>query len=186
MEDTRKIPSSETSSLVERVALRLDDTGRLLLSYRFFGNPTPRKYPLETLSPSRARLMGSGRALGESVVVDERKGAGLEHCGFLFRRLVHGKTDDSNFGPFLADNQGRLDAAHFRHRYVHHDHIRVQPPSLFHRLLAVTRLSDDFDIGMMAEELRQPLQHHGMVIDEQDADSPCSRGRPRRCLRGAV
>ena len=56
--------------MVEGVALRLDDAGRLLLSYRFFGNPTPREYPLETLSPSRARLMGSSRALGESVVVE--------------------------------------------------------------------------------------------------------------------
>jgi hypothetical protein len=65
-----KIPASDSSSLVEGVALRMDEAGRLLLSYRFFGNPTPREYPVETLSPARARLMGSGRALGESLMVE--------------------------------------------------------------------------------------------------------------------
>jgi CubicO group peptidase (beta-lactamase class C family) len=64
------IPASQASTLVEGVALTTDDAGRLLLSYRFFGNPTPREYPLETLSPTRARLQGSGRGLGESLVVD--------------------------------------------------------------------------------------------------------------------
>ena len=48
----------------------MDEAGRPLLSYRFFGSPTPREYPMETLSPSRAFLMGSGRALGESLIVE--------------------------------------------------------------------------------------------------------------------
>jgi CubicO group peptidase (beta-lactamase class C family) len=65
-----KIPASEAGSLVQGVELKMDDTGRLLLRYRFFGNPRPREYPLETLSASRARLMGSGRSLGESLVVE--------------------------------------------------------------------------------------------------------------------
>jgi CubicO group peptidase (beta-lactamase class C family) len=65
-----KIPASEAGSLVQGVELKMDDAGRLLLRYRFFGNPRPREYPLETLSASRARLMGSGRSLGESLVVE--------------------------------------------------------------------------------------------------------------------
>jgi hypothetical protein len=65
-----KIAAADASSLVQGVARTMDNAGRLLLSYRFFGNPTPREYPVETISPTRARLMGSGRSLGESLVVE--------------------------------------------------------------------------------------------------------------------
>jgi CubicO group peptidase (beta-lactamase class C family) len=82
-----KIPASDASSLVEGVALKMDEAGRLLLSYRFFGNPTPRSYPVETLSPTRARLMGSGRALGESLVVEgEGRDERLIWSGFHMTR----------------------------------------------------------------------------------------------------
>ncbi len=65
-----KIPTADAQGLVQGVELTKDEAGRLFLSYRFFGSPTPRVYPLETLSPTRARLMGSGRSLGESLVVE--------------------------------------------------------------------------------------------------------------------
>jgi CubicO group peptidase (beta-lactamase class C family) len=65
-----KIPAGEATDLVQGVELTLDNQGRLLLCYRFFGSPVPRVYPLETLSETRARLMGSGRGLGESLVVE--------------------------------------------------------------------------------------------------------------------
>ena len=65
-----RIPAADAQGLVQGVQLTTDDAGRLLLSYRFFGNPTPRVYPLETLSPTRARLMGTGRSLGESIVAE--------------------------------------------------------------------------------------------------------------------
>ena len=64
------MPASDAGGVVQGVELKLDEAGRLLLSYRFFGNPRPREYPIETLSASRARLMGSGRSLGESLVVE--------------------------------------------------------------------------------------------------------------------
>ena len=65
----------------------MDEAGRLLLSYRFFGNATPREYPLEALSPSRARLMGSGRSLGESLIVaGEGRDERLAWSGFHMTR----------------------------------------------------------------------------------------------------
>jgi hypothetical protein len=65
----------------------MDEAGQLLLSYRFFGNPTPREYPMQTLSPSRARLVGSGRALGESLLVEgEGPDQHLVWSGFLMTK----------------------------------------------------------------------------------------------------
>ena len=82
-----QIPASDADGLVQGVELRMDEAGRLLLSYRFFGSPRPREYPLETLSPSRARLMGSGRALGESLVVEgEGRDQHLIWSGFHLTR----------------------------------------------------------------------------------------------------
>jgi hypothetical protein len=72
-----KIPAPDADGVVQGVELKVDEAGRLLLSYRFLGNPTPREYPVETLSPSRARLIGTGRALGESLVVE---GEGPDQC----------------------------------------------------------------------------------------------------------
>jgi CubicO group peptidase (beta-lactamase class C family) len=82
-----QIPASDANGLVQEVKLKMEETGRLLLSYRFFGNPTPREYPIETISPSRARLMGSGRGLGESLVVEgEGSGQRLVWSGFHMTR----------------------------------------------------------------------------------------------------
>ncbi len=82
-----RIPAADADGLVQGVELKMDEAGRLLLSYRFFGNPAPREYPLETLSPRRARLMGSGRALGESLVVEgEGRDQRLIWSGFLMTR----------------------------------------------------------------------------------------------------
>jgi CubicO group peptidase (beta-lactamase class C family) len=66
------LPEADAGGLVQGVELEVDADGRLLLKYRFFGNPVPREYPVETLSESRARIMGSGRALGESLIIDGR------------------------------------------------------------------------------------------------------------------
>lgn len=82
-----EIPASDAGGVVQGVELKMDEAGRLLLSYRFFGNPRPREYLLETLSPRRARLMGSGRALGESLVVEgEGRDQRLIWSGFQMTR----------------------------------------------------------------------------------------------------
>jgi hypothetical protein len=46
----------------------------------------------------------------------------------------------------------------------------VQLGDLFRRLHAIIRFADDFDIGMRAEQLLQPLARRLLVVDHQRAD----------------
>ena len=77
---------------------------------------------------------------------------------------------------------GGLDTVEPGHRHVHQDDIRMQFCGHFHRLLTVARFTDQFDLRLLVQDIRQPFAQQGMIVGHQDAQT--LRGGRRRSRGG--
>src|SRR3954452_22942907 len=68
------------------------------------------------------------------------------------------------------DAPGRLDAVDLRHRQVHQVDVRRRRRQQRMCLVTVCRRTDDLDVVLAAEELREALPHDGVVVDDRHPD----------------
>ena len=110
--------------------------------------------------------------LGE---VAARAGAQGPHDGRLVG--VRGERDDARLRAGVGEPLRRLDPVAARHAQVHQHHVGGAGHREPHGLLAVGRRADDLDVREQADEHRQPLAHHALVVGEQHADRIVAHGR---------
>ena len=65
---------------------------------------------------------------------------------------------------------GRRDAVHVRHVDVHQDDVRGERRRELQGLRAGRRRTDDVDVALEAEQLREVVARLRDVVDDQDAD----------------
>ena len=68
------------------------------------------------------------------------------------------------------DPAGRLDAVEDRHPDVHDDDIGAEAPCRLDALLAVGRLPDHLDVGLVVEDHPEPGANELLIVDEDDPD----------------
>ena len=69
---------------------------------------------------------------------------------------------------------GRLDAVHHRHPDVHQDDVGCSRAASSTALGAVARLADELEVRLGGDQHPDPGAEQGLVVDEGDADLPCS------------
>ena len=93
-------------------------------------------------------------------VIERRELEGID------RVLIERGAEDHR-GPRLAERRGDVEAAGAGHLDVEQHQIGRQLGDLLRRLHAVFRFADDFDVGMRAQQLLQPLARRLLVVDDQ-------------------
>jgi len=106
----------------------------------------------------------------DRILRDNGCGSGPHHkVARVFRRHCR-HADDHHVRIHPSNPGGRFNAIQPRHVDVHHHDSRLELCHGQHGLFTITRLADNFEMGIGGEDAPERLPHLLHVIDEEDAD----------------
>src|SRR5579864_4584557 len=88
---------------------------------------------------------------------------------YVLRVVLHRQDEHLHVGMLVYELRQCVEAAPLRHDDVEKDHVRLQRAGLEDRVAAVPRLADRLEIVLRLEHEPQPLPHHGVVVDDENA-----------------
>ncbi len=103
------------------------------------------------------------------------RGPGDEHLPHDLLVLVPGQGHDADVGVTLLQQARGLDTVHLRHAHVHQDDVRLEGGHESQGLQARVGLADHHEVGRV-QEGEQRLPKAGVVVDDEDSDSPHAGG----------
>ena len=120
---------------------------------------------------SRVHLADGGRQLVGAERLDKELAGPCQHgAPKVVRLALDGHHHDRGRRDLRREQLGRGDPVHVRHVDVHQDDIRQEPGRHLERLRAGRGGTDDLDVLLEAEQLRQVIAGLRDVVDDQDAD----------------
>ena len=78
--------------------------------------------------------------------------------------------DEDDLGGVGAEGLDDVETGHLRHLDVEEDEVGAEGDDPLDRLLAVAALADDLDVGLLLEEVAEPLAREGLVVDDEGAE----------------
>ena len=92
--------------------------------------------------------------------------------------LVRREHQHAHRRQLLPKSSGCGDAVDHRHAQVHENDVWAQPVRQRHGFAAVTRFTDDLDVGFGGEHSCQARTNDGMVVGEKNANDRRHSGAP--------
>jgi hypothetical protein len=115
-----------------------------------------------------------GELTCRGVLEEEAGGARPQRLVHVLVEVERGEHQHLRRAVRGDDLPGRLDAVHLGHADVHQDDVRGQFTHPLDRVAAVHRLADDLDVRHRAQQDREALAHHHLVVRDQHADRHAS------------
>ena len=113
---------------------------------------------------------GVDELLGPDVLEQEAARTGAERLHHVLVD-VEGRQDQDLRGVVLRREDPRgLNAVEPGHADVHQDHVGMEPPGLFDRLLPVSRFAHQVDVRLGAQGHLERRPHQRLVVGDQDPD----------------
>jgi len=98
------------------------------------------------------------------------------------RFAVNGEDHQACGREILAQLADHIHAADLRQHQINNDHFGAERGGGGQRVLAIGRVTDEFEIGVISQTESQAFQNDRMVIDNQNSDSsPIARRHSVSC-----
>src|SRR5580692_6611103 len=103
--------------------------------------------------------------LPQSAFEEVPAGSCIESLGGLDITFIRRQHDDASIGKFFSNCDGRDDAIHLWHHYIHECYVGMQLAEGFDRLTTITCFADQDDVSVILDDCRYPLSKNGMVVN---------------------
>jgi len=131
----------------------------------------------DELAPAVHGVHGLDQLVRVAVLVQETARAQAQQRGRVVRFGMAAEDEHRQRRRTRADGGQHIDAVLARHRDVEQDHVDLALAHDVQRLASVGRLGDHLQVGLLGEELAQTGAHHGVVVDDGDADHGGRQGQ---------